>query len=108
MPYTYVTLELSNLAFVEVKLKLQAAGYEHAINEKGDVPIIDMNGLAVTPAEPSTVEEPLSTNWTLEGIEEHRKLVEQHPHVKLPSKDLGGLLDLAQLTLQITTINRQD
>lgn len=43
--HTYALLELSAGAYDEIKAKLLEAGYQHAINEEGE---IDMHGIAVT------------------------------------------------------------
>lgn len=43
MTHTYVTLEISELAFKEIETKLKVAGYNHAF----DGNIIDMHGLAL-------------------------------------------------------------
>lgn len=47
--HTYVVMELSKAAYDEIKQKLEAAGYDHAIHiEAGTaLPIIDMHGIAV-------------------------------------------------------------
>ncbi len=44
MTHTYSTLAVSNAAYQEIKRKLLAANYGHAINAKGE---IDMNGIAL-------------------------------------------------------------
>ena len=43
--YTYVELELSPAAYDEIRAKLEAAGYQHAIGHDG---AIDLRGLAAT------------------------------------------------------------
>ena len=43
--YTYVIMELSPAAHAEIKEKMLAAGYQHAI----DGETIDMHGIAVEP-----------------------------------------------------------
>ena len=48
MTYTYAVLRISPEAHAEIKAKLLAAGYQHAI--KGDT--IDMHGIALEPEEP--------------------------------------------------------
>ena len=45
MTYTYAVLEVSPAAHAEIKAKLLAAGYQHAID--GDT--IDMHGIALEP-----------------------------------------------------------
>ncbi|MFL5912778.1 MAG: hypothetical protein ACJ768_19710 [Gaiellaceae bacterium] len=42
--YTFVELELSPAAYDEIRAKLEAAGYSHALGVDG---AIDMHGLAV-------------------------------------------------------------
>lgn len=42
--HTFVTMDLSEAAFNEIRQKLQDAGYEHAFIEEG---LIDMRGIAV-------------------------------------------------------------
>ena len=44
MTYTYVLLEVSTPVYEEIKAKLLEAGYQHAINEAGE---IDMHGIAL-------------------------------------------------------------
>lgn len=44
MTHTYVKLGLSSEAYSEIREKLEAAGYHHAIHEDG---VIDMHGLAI-------------------------------------------------------------
>lgn len=51
--YTYVKLQLNRAAFDEIKTKLEAAGYQHAISKDGQC--IDMHGLAIVP-EPKQME----------------------------------------------------
>lgn len=48
--HTYVTLELSRAAYDEIKGKMLAAKYQHAINAEGE---IDMHGIAVTAEQPA-------------------------------------------------------
>ena len=45
--HTFATLELSPVAYAEIREKLKAAGYEHAFMESG---IIDMHGIGVAQA----------------------------------------------------------
>ena len=49
MTYTYVTLEVSHAAYMEIKGKLEAAGYQHAFHDDRDSDgvVIDMHGLAL-------------------------------------------------------------
>lgn len=48
MTYTYVTLEVSHAAYVEIKAKLEAAGYQDQFHEDTeDGVLIDMHGLAL-------------------------------------------------------------
>ena len=42
--YTYVKLQISKLAFDEIKKKLTEAGYEHCFSDDG---CIDMHGLSL-------------------------------------------------------------
>ena len=44
MTHTYATLEVSAEAYAEIKSKLLAAEYQHAINDEGE---IDMHGIAL-------------------------------------------------------------
>jgi hypothetical protein len=48
MTYTYSLLEVSAAIYEEISSKLLAAGYEHAINQKGE---IDMHGIALSKAD---------------------------------------------------------
>ncbi|KKK85719.1 hypothetical protein LCGC14_2770490 [marine sediment metagenome] len=45
MTRTYVILEISSVAFLEIALRLREAGYDHAFDEDGTV--IDMHGIAL-------------------------------------------------------------
>lgn len=47
--HTYVSLEISEAAYNEIKQKLIEADYRHAIHDTPDGGYIDMQGLAVTP-----------------------------------------------------------
>jgi hypothetical protein len=44
MTHTYVVMEVSGAAYTEIRDKLSAAGYDHAINSEGE---IDMHGIAI-------------------------------------------------------------
>jgi hypothetical protein len=44
--HAYVTMAISRAAYKEIYDKMEAAGYEHAINDEGE---IDMHGIAVVP-----------------------------------------------------------
>lgn len=46
MTHAYVLLEVSRQAYEEIHAKLLEAGYDHAVNEKGE---IDMHGIAIAP-----------------------------------------------------------
>jgi hypothetical protein len=48
--HTYATMQVSRGTFEEVKAKLVAAGYEHAIHPPGeeDGTLLDMHGIALT------------------------------------------------------------
>ena len=46
--HTYVILELSPVAYLEIKTKLEAAGYQDAFIEQDGRTVIDLHGLAVT------------------------------------------------------------
>lgn len=50
--HTYALLEVSNAAYEEIAAKLRAADYHHAFNEGA----IDMHGIALVRAEPTTGE----------------------------------------------------
>jgi hypothetical protein len=48
LTHTYAVLDLSKEAFEEIKKKLEAAGYHHAIfKDKHGKTVIDMHGIAV-------------------------------------------------------------
>jgi hypothetical protein len=48
MTYTFATLEVSRLAYDEVRAKLLEAGYEHAItSDSSEEELIDMHGIAL-------------------------------------------------------------
>ncbi len=43
MTYTYTVLDVTPMAFVEIRRRLEAAGYEHAFHDD----VIDMHGIAL-------------------------------------------------------------
>ena len=47
--YTYALLDLSHAAFIEIKEKLEKAGYQHTFHDDrdGDGIVIDMHGIAL-------------------------------------------------------------
>ena len=47
MTYTYVILEISKAAYVEIKDKLHKAGYDHTFHEDEGRIVIDMAGIAL-------------------------------------------------------------
>lgn len=49
MTYTFVVLEVSSVAYQEIKDKLVRAGYDDQISEDG---LIDMHGIAVKEKDP--------------------------------------------------------
>jgi hypothetical protein len=53
MSHTYAVLEIDPRAYAEIKAKLTAAGYEHAVHtDKGGKyrEVVDMHGIAVAPS----------------------------------------------------------
>ena len=58
--YTYVELPVSPATYEEIRSKLTAAGYSHAIDRDGS---IDMHGLALVPAKIEYA--PISEDCTL-------------------------------------------
>lgn len=46
--YTYVTMEVSQIAYKEIRQKLEDANYQHAITDDG---LLNMHGLALVLAE---------------------------------------------------------
>ena len=53
--HTYAILEVSSAAFHEIKEKLLAAGYEHAMQAYSGKIFIDMHGLALREEEDQKV-----------------------------------------------------
>lgn len=45
MTYTYIEMPVSAAVFKEIKEKLEAAGYHHAIDDDGKA--LDMHGIAL-------------------------------------------------------------
>jgi hypothetical protein len=47
--HTYAILDVSKAAYDEIKQKLEAAGYQHALHDDrdGDGVVIDMHGIAL-------------------------------------------------------------
>jgi len=48
--HTYAVLEVSPAAYREIRALLKAAGYEHAFHLEREGEVIDMHGIALTPA----------------------------------------------------------
>lgn len=46
--HTYVTIEVSQAAFDEIKSKMEAADYQHALHQDGSEITIDMHGIGLT------------------------------------------------------------
>lgn len=44
---TYAILEVSPEVYAEIRAKLEAAGYEHALHREDDGEVIDMHGIAL-------------------------------------------------------------
>lgn len=44
MSHTYALLEVSPATYVEIRRKLEEAGYQHALHDNG---VIDMHGIAL-------------------------------------------------------------
>ncbi len=53
--HTFVTLELSPAAWLEIYTKLKSAGYDHAFLFENGEKLIDMYGIAVQPLAPDEV-----------------------------------------------------
>ena len=58
MTYTYAVLEISEAAWAEIAGKLREAGYDHAFHDEfGEAErhrvLVDMHGIALTPARPA-------------------------------------------------------
>lgn len=51
MTYTYAVMTVSRHAFEEIKAKLLAADYGHAVHARPDGTVLDMRGIALTPEE---------------------------------------------------------
>jgi hypothetical protein len=49
MTHTRAELAVSDAAYQEIKERLLAAGYGHAIHRDGNKEFVDMHGIAVTP-----------------------------------------------------------
>lgn len=47
MTHTYAILDVSKECYAEVRRLLEAAGYEHAFQERPDGEVIDMHGIAL-------------------------------------------------------------
>lgn len=47
MTYTFATLEVSQLAYDEIRSKLLEAGYDQAVLRDRDVELLDMRGIAL-------------------------------------------------------------
>jgi hypothetical protein len=68
--HTYAVMEISQSAFDEIKQKLEAAGYQHAIHDDDDKLLIDMHGIAVSPIdeieEKRVAASTVVVNWRIE------------------------------------------
>ena len=51
MTHTYVIMELSSVAYDEIRSKLDAAHYDQAFHRQGTREVLDMHGIAVARAE---------------------------------------------------------
>lgn len=66
--HTYVTLDVSEATFLEIKSKLTLAGYDHVFSVKGGKALIDMDGLALQMSErPKPLIDPTRIYQTDEG-----------------------------------------
>jgi hypothetical protein len=53
--YTYALLDVSAAAYREIREKLEAAGYQHALHEDDGVIVLDMHGVALRQEPPSNL-----------------------------------------------------
>jgi hypothetical protein len=53
--HTFALLQLSTAAFIEIRDKLRAAGYDHCFHHDGHV--IDLHGLGICEADPDNLPE---------------------------------------------------
>lgn len=101
MTHTVATMEVSPLTFEEIKRKLEAAGYDHAVHEQDETTLLDMSGIGLEPSAelPDTL--PDDTVWTLEEIQAQRVTATNGGPVNLKGPHYAGLLDLAEAALQV-------
>lgn len=59
--HTYAVLGVSRSTYLEIRDRLKVAGYDHAFQEEGGKPVIDMRGLAVM-HDPAVDPEPVETS----------------------------------------------
>jgi hypothetical protein len=69
MTHTFVLMELSDAAYAEIKAQMEAAGYQHAFDEQGN---IDMHGIAVNRTVASLNTAYLNKAQSGETLFEHR------------------------------------
>lgn len=71
--YTYAVLDVSPAAYIEIKEKLEKAGYQHAFHDDrdGDGLVIDMHGIALKNQGESDVQVSSSSHWSTYAGDEH-------------------------------------
>lgn len=48
MTHTYALMEVSKSTYDEVMTKLVSAGYQHAIHDSNEGPVLDLHGIALS------------------------------------------------------------
>lgn len=99
MSRTYASMEVSHVAFQEVRSKLIDAGYEHAVHDDENTVTLDMYGIAlVTPNPDEPLPEP---DITHADIEEYRMTIaaSDPSTVSIETGKLTDLMSLAALAL---------
>lgn len=104
MTHTVATMEVSPLVFEEIKAKLQAAGYDHAILDEDGSQLIDMTGIGLERSGQLS-EKLLDIDISLEHVQDQLRIVAESDdtHLHLSVEKYSGLLALAEATLQVMT-----
>lgn len=96
--HTFATMQVTALTFEEIKSRLLAAGYDHAIHDNPDGgTIIDMHGIGLEVENPDNALPQFAL--TAEDLQIHRSMAENTDEVTVRSDQLTDLVDLASAAL---------
>lgn len=88
--HTYVMMDISAAAFEEIKRKLLAAGYDHAIipSFREDKEALDMHGIGLQIEE----QRPIAEGYLEVGRDERGQVVVNHPDLKPDANGVGHIV----------------